>query len=274
MIAALLLGRKGSLGFPGKNTLPVLGRPLCVYPLLAALHAQEVDRVYVSTDDENIMAISRNHGAEIIVRPPELATKEALGEDAYVHGYKVISEKLKAPQRNGLRISRGRESLKKGNQEIELMALLFCNAATVLAETIDEGIEVLRNNPDYDSAVTVSCYNMWSPLRARKIGDDGLLQPFVPFETFGDPKTLNCDRDSQGDVWFADMGVSIVRPRCLENLEAGLLPQKWMGQKIYPLKQWGGCDIDYEWQVAGVEYWLKKQGFTESKTPYDSLAVN
>ena len=257
MIAALLLGRKGSISFPGKNTTPVLGRPLCVYPLLAALHASKVDRVYVSTDDENIMAISKGYGAEIIVRPPYLATKEALGEDAYVHGYKVIGEKLKA------------ESSEKKNQEIELMVLLFCNAATVLAETIDKGINILRDNSNYDSAVTVSCYNMWSPLRARKVDEDGLLHPFVPFETFGDPRTLNCDRDSQGDVWFADMGVSIVRPRCLENLEAGLLPQKWMGQKIYPLRQWGGCDVDYEWQLSGVEYWLRKHGFTEATTPYD-----
>ena len=58
MIAALLLGRKGSSGFPGKNTLPIIGRPLCVYPLLAARHAREVDQIYVSTDDENIMAIA------------------------------------------------------------------------------------------------------------------------------------------------------------------------------------------------------------------------
>ncbi len=257
MIAALLLGRKGSIGFPGKNTLPILGRPLCAYSLLAAHYAREVDRIFVSTDDEDIMAIAREHDAEIIVRPPELATKEALGEDAYVHGYRVIQEQ--ASQQGA---------------EIELMVLLFCNAATVLSQIIDEGVAVLRNHRDYDSAVTVSCYNMWSPLRARKIGNDGLLNPFVPFETFGDPKTLNCDRDSQGDVWFADMGVSIVRPRCLENIQDGLLPQKWMGNKIYPLKQWGGCDIDYKWQVAGVEYWLQKQGFTESNTPYDSLTVN
>ena len=27
MIAALLLGRKGSKGFPGKNTFPILGKP-------------------------------------------------------------------------------------------------------------------------------------------------------------------------------------------------------------------------------------------------------
>jgi hypothetical protein len=70
-------------------------------------------------------------------------------------------------------------------------------------------------------------------------------------------------------VWFADMGVSIIRPRCLEDLNYGLLPQKWMGQKIYPLKQWGGCDVDFEWQVPMVEYWLRKHGFSKKRTPYD-----
>ena len=251
MIAALLLGRKGSEGFPGKNTMSVLGRPLCAYPMLAAINSKYVDKLYVSTDDEDIIAIARKHGAEIIIRPPELASKEALGEDAYVHGYEVIRERLKAH-------GSGWEG-----EEIELMVLLFCNAATILSDTIDKGIEVLRKTPKYDSAVTVSCYNMWSPLRARKISEDGLLHPFVPFEIFGDPKTLNCDRDSQGDVWFADMGVSIVRPRCLQNLNDGLLPQKWMGRKILPLKQWGGCDIDYEWQVPEVEFWLRKHGVIE-----------
>ena len=75
---------------------------------------------------------------------------------------------------------------------------------------------------------------------------------------FGDPKNLNCDRDSQGDVWFADMGLSVVRTNCLEDMENGLLPQKWMGQKIAPIPSWGGCDIDYEWQIPMVEFWLKK----------------
>lgn len=254
MIAALLLGRKGSIGFPRKNLYPVLGRPLMVYPLLAALKATKVDKVYVSTDDEQIMEITRSHGAEVIIRPPELASKNALGEDAYAHGYRVI-----------------KEVAAENIQEIDMMVLLHCNAATILAQTIDEGIEALRLQPEYDSAVTVSCYNMWSPLRARKIGDDGLLHPFVPFEAFGDPATLNCDRDSQGDVWFADMAVSIVRPHCLENLENGLLPQKWMGRRIYPLKQAAGCDVDFEWQIPGVEYWLRQNGFSETTTPYKKI---
>jgi hypothetical protein len=103
---------------------------------------------------------------------------------------------------------------------------------------------------------------MWSPLRARKIGSDGLLHPFVPFETFGDPKTLNCDRDSQGDSWFADMGVSLVRPHNLDDLESGLLPQKWMGQKIYPIKNEAGLDVDYGYQLPQAEWWLKAHGLS------------
>lgn len=252
MIAALLIGREGSAGFPGKNVFPLLGRPLMVYPLLAARASRRVTRIFVSTDSDRIKAIAKEHGAAIIDRPAHLATKEALGEDVFAHGYQAIRDEARA-----------------AGEMIELVVLLFCNAATVTAALIDEGIDALRAHPLYDSAVSVSIYNMWSPLRARRLGDDGLLRPFVPFETFGDPKTLNCDRDSQGNVYFADMSVSVVRPHCLENLRDGMLPQRWMGQRIYPLAQWGGLDVDYDWQLPQVEFWLRRHGFTETRTPYD-----
>jgi hypothetical protein len=244
MIVAILIGREGSSGFPGKNIMTVFGKPLMAWPLEAARAVREIDRTYVSTDSPRIKEIARSCGAGIIDRPAHLCTKEALGEHAYQHAHTVISAELA-----------------KDGHEPELYVLLMANAPTVSPAQLREGISVLRQRPDYDSAVTVSCYNMWSPLRARKIGADGLLHPFVPFETFGDPKTLNCDRDSQGDAWFADMGVSIVRPRNLDRLEDGLLPQKWMGQKIYPIKNEGGLDVDYAYQMPQAEFWLKAHGF-------------
>ena len=230
MIAALLLGRGGSVGFPGKNLYPVLGRPLMAYPLIAATMSV-VDRIYVSTDSAEIAAVGRQYGATIIERPSELCTKEALGEDAYAHGFRRLAS----------------------GQSIEMMVLLFANAATVTGSLINEGISLLRSDPTLDSAVTVSRYNMWSPARARKL-EDGLLRPMVSMDNCG-----NCDRDSQGDVYFADMGLSVVRPHCLKL--NGLPPQKWMGNRIAPIMSWGGCDVDYEWQIPGVEYWLREHGF-------------
>ena len=166
-----------------------------------------------------------------------LANDTALGEDAYYHAYKEISNKI---------------------ENIEFLVLLFCNCATITRKSIQTGIDLLRKNDEFDSAVTVSRYNMWSPLRARKLDENGTLKPFIPFEYFGDPNQLNCDRDSQGDVWFADMGCSVVRPRCIENINEGLLPQKWMGKNIAPIFQDAGFDVDYEWQIPTLEWWLDK----------------
>lgn len=243
MIIGIMIGREGSTGFPGKNIHPLLGHPMAAYPLMAARGAPSIDRLYVSTDSAAIKDIARQYDAHVIDRPEHLCTKEALGEHAYQHAHQVISA-----------------DLADAGETPELYVLLMANAPTISSATLEQGVQVLRDNPDYDSAVTVSCYNMWSPLRARRVGEDGLLHPFVPFETFGDPKTLNCDRDSQGDVWFADMGVSIIRPHNLDNLEEGLKPQQWMGQKIYPLKQEGGLDVDYAYQMPQAEYWLKTHG--------------
>lgn len=247
MVAALILGRGGSVGFPGKNTSVVLGRPMMEYALLAALHTEEIDEIYVSTDSDEIKEIARKHGVHIIDRPDDLCTKEALHQDAMVHGYHFIKDLGK---------------------EIEFVVLMQCNAPFILPEQLKEGIRVLRENEAFDSAATVSKYNMFSPVRARRIGKDGLIHSFVPLEAVCESDKINCDKDSQGDVYFTD-GTFIVRPRCLEKIEEGMLPYQWMGKKSYPIKNWAGLDVDFAWQVPQVEAWLRENGFTEDALPYD-----
>src|ERR1700692_1415168 len=95
MIAAIMIGRGGSTGLPGKNVMPVFGKPLVAWPLAAAAAVAEIGRIYVSTDGDRIKTIGREYGARIIDRPPHLCTKEALGEHAYVHAHEVISAELK-----------------------------------------------------------------------------------------------------------------------------------------------------------------------------------
>lgn len=244
MICALMIGRAGSVGLPGKNIKKILGKRLFEYPLIAAKKSKFVSKIFVSTDCPVITNGSKKYGSIIINRPKKLTSKKALGEDVYQHGYFQI-----------------KKILELDTQDIEFLVLLMANAPTINAQLIDKGISILRKNNSFDSAVTVSAYNMWSPLRARKMDKKNLLKPFVPFKSFGNPKKLNCDRDSQGNVYFADMSVSVVRPKCLDNLKSGMLPQKWMGKKIAPILSWGGCDIDYEWQLPMVEFWLKKNGY-------------
>jgi len=250
MTPALLLGRKGSVGFPNKNLTKILGRKLAEYPIIHANNSKYIDKIYLSTDDSNLIKLAKKHEIEIIERPDYLCTNDALGEDAFKHGYEEIMERNKY-------------------EDIEFIVLLFCNAVTFLAEHIDKGVDILKSDKSVDSAVTVSQYNWYSPVRARKISTDGSLQPFIPFENYPKDLKIDCDRNTQGDVYFADVCVSVVRPHCLDDLNNGLLPQKWMGQKIYPISNWGGLDVDKEWQMPLVEYWLNYHGFTEQKSPYD-----
>ena len=95
MIVAILVGRGGSVGIPKKNVYPILNRPLMSYPILAAQNSNFIDEVYVSTDSEDIITVGKKLGAKIINRPPELATNEALIEDAFVHAYEFIKSQTK-----------------------------------------------------------------------------------------------------------------------------------------------------------------------------------
>ena len=244
MIIALLIGRGGSKGLPNKNVLPILRRPMMSYPLLAAKYSKNIDEIFVSTDSKKIKKVAKNHGAKIIKRPHSLATSTATVEEVLYHGYKFLEKRF---------------------NNIEYIVVLMCNAVMVLPKTIDMGIKILNNNK-FDSAVTVSDYNMFTPTRARKIGKDGSLKPFIPFDKF--KFKIDSNRQKKDNVYFHDCGASIVRPKCLKNIKKGLLPQKWMGKKIYPLLQSGGLDIDYSYELPIAESWLKEKGFTAKKLPY------
>ena len=236
-VIAIILGRKGSKGLRDKNTMNILGEPSFNYSFAAAKESKYIDKIFVSSDHTEILKSANKEGFITINRPKELCTDSALFEDALVHAYY--------------------EAKKVTMHKPSYVVVLMCNSVTINANLIDTGIELLEKNCMADSAVTTTILNMYSPLRARRLNDEGFLDPFVPFEVFGNPKTLNCDRDSQGDVYFADMSHTVCRAKCIENIDSGLLPQKWMGGKILPIPNQNGCDIDEPWQIDMSKRWLK-----------------
>ncbi len=75
---ATICARGGSTGLPGKNIRPLRGKPLIAHTIEQALAAPDIDRVFVSTDSEEIAAVARDYGAEVpFLRPDHLATASA-----------------------------------------------------------------------------------------------------------------------------------------------------------------------------------------------------
>lgn len=84
-VLGLIPARGGSKGVPGKNILPVGGRPLIQWTIEAARAARCLDRVVVSSDDPTIMAVAAELGCEVpFTRPAELATDEASSVDVVI----------------------------------------------------------------------------------------------------------------------------------------------------------------------------------------------
>jgi N-acylneuraminate cytidylyltransferase len=69
--------RGGSKGVPRKNIRIVAGKPLLVWTIEAAKRSKRLERWVVSTEDAEIAKIARQHGAEVLPRPPQLASDEA-----------------------------------------------------------------------------------------------------------------------------------------------------------------------------------------------------
>ena len=65
MNIAIIPARGGSKRVPRKNIRDFLGRPILAYSIEAALQAGCFDEVIVSTDDPDIAALARAHGAEV-----------------------------------------------------------------------------------------------------------------------------------------------------------------------------------------------------------------
>ena len=90
MILGITPARGGSKGIPRKNIKPIAGKPLIAWAIEAALKSKLIDRYVVSTEDEEIARVAREYGAEVLLRPAELATDEASTLSVLKHAVKKI----------------------------------------------------------------------------------------------------------------------------------------------------------------------------------------
>ncbi len=82
---AVIIGRSASKGLPGKNALPLAGRPMVCHTIDDALEASLIDETIVSTDGRAIAEAARDMAVHVIDRPAELATDGATVDAAVRH---------------------------------------------------------------------------------------------------------------------------------------------------------------------------------------------
>jgi len=89
-ILAIIPARGGSKGIPRKNVRLIAGRPLIAYSIEAGKNARLVSRMVVSTDDDEIARVGKEYGAEVVMRPPELAEDKTPMDPVLRHVVEVL----------------------------------------------------------------------------------------------------------------------------------------------------------------------------------------
>jgi len=150
---AIIPARGGSKGIPRKNIVLLGGIPLIAHSIKSALRSRYLDKIIVSTDDDEIADISKQYGAEVLKRPPHLASDTAASIDMLLHA-----------------------CAEAGNKYDSVMLL---QPTSPLRKTchIDEAIE-LYASCGCKSLASVSLSEV-SPLLVRKISADDTLIPIL-----------------------------------------------------------------------------------------------
>ena len=113
MILGVILARGGSKGVPRKNIRTFNGKPLICWTIEAAQKSKLLDKFVVSTEDSEIAKISRAMGAEVLNRPPELATDDTSSLAVIQHVLTKVDTNVivylqpTSPIREGTLIDRG-----------------------------------------------------------------------------------------------------------------------------------------------------------------------
>ena len=90
---AFIFARGGSKGVPRKNIKEICGKPLIAYSIELAKEIECIEKIYVSTEDANIVNIAKKYGADIIPRPRDLAQDDSSEWLSWQHAVKWLGTK-------------------------------------------------------------------------------------------------------------------------------------------------------------------------------------
>ena len=152
---AVILARGKSKRLPRKNVLDLSGKPLIAWSIEAGLKSKYIDKLVVSSDDEEILEISNKFGSDTLKRPDKLAGDTSTSLDAIKHSITIF-------------------------ERYDYVMLLQPTSPLRNDKHIDEAIELLGQK-DADAVISL-CEMSHSPLWCNTLDDNLSMTSFLKDE--------------------------------------------------------------------------------------------
>ena len=229
-VYALSTARAGSKSVRNKNSMIIKGKPLFLHNLLESMSTPEILDTFISTDMSDAIQGSDTWGYQVIVRPNELCQDHSTHTDTIKHGLFEIESRV--------------------GSEIDVLVVMLGNTINMDREIIAKSLQILRDEPETDSVVTVIRANHFNPIRAYVDDGKGNLTTFMTQEQILEKTRKNslADKNSVGAIYFQN-GLWILRRKTVVESN-GIQPFPWFGTNIRYLEQDPRLqEIDDEYQI-------------------------
>ena len=225
---AIIPARGGSKGLPGKNIKLLDGVPLICHSIKAALASNLVDRVIVSTEDNEIASIAKNCGAEVpFMRSIDLASDTSMVMDSYLQVVDWIA--------------------KENSKPIKSFVALLPTVPLRTSKDIDDAIKIFN---DKNANSVISVVEAPVPLDwNRRITKEGILKNYSSeFNTIKNRQELEKTYVPNGAIY-------VFRTEVLRST------RQYYTEKTYPyvMPRERSADIDELLDFEWVEYLLDKK---------------
>ncbi len=226
--------RGGSERLPGKNTRVIAGKPLLAYTISAAKQAACLSEVIVSTEDEEIARLAREHGSRVIMRPAELARSDSPIDDAMRHACDEAQRYDKTP--------------------IDIVVCMQANVPVRKDGEIDEVVTRLRATPWATAVATAYCVQQ-RPEWMKRIKDPATME----IEPFMDAGTAYRTQDLP-HLYLLDGAIVAVRADVLRRTARDRRVHAYMGERvlIVPHDPRYAVEVDEESDVELAEFFLTR----------------
>jgi CMP-N-acetylneuraminic acid synthetase len=223
----IIPARAGSKGFPGKNIKNLSGKPLVVWSIEQALKSKYLDRVFVSTDGNDIADIAKNAGINIpFLRPAEIANDTSPTSEAVLHTLDVFEQ---------------------SGEVFDYIVLLEPTSPLRKKNDIDDAIERIVQHSDAECLVSVGEVHMEHPQIVKTI-IGGYVSPYLN-------KDINIYQRQQADKVYFPYGVIYISMVSAFKATRTFYTSKTIP---YPIERWQNYEIDDGIDFMIVETILQK----------------
>ena len=234
-ITAIIPARGGSKTIPKKNSKLFLGKPLLYYSIQQAKKSNYIQRIIVSTDDEELRRISILYGAEApFLRPKEISGDLSTDLECFQHYLQWQKE--------------------QDPKEIpDILVQLRPTYPTRKVEVIDDCIKTMMEHLDYGCVRTVAKYNFKTPFKMYTVENKNLCPLFQEYQGIKEP--YNCCRQLFPQIYTANGYLEVIQTKTI------LIKHSVSGDKIFPYIMDASCieDIDTEEEWRQLEKKYKKE---------------